>query len=81
LQTKAVNELLHAQNENAFVIVAPFSPPFVCKLARVAVLANTTPLRMSDKQKVEVQTFKVDRITPWPMGNVTYQCQNKWQNG
>jgi len=35
LQTKALIELLHAQNDIAFVVVAPFSL-FVCKLARVA---------------------------------------------
>jgi len=39
LQTKAVIELLHAQNDMAFVIVAPFSP-FVCKLANVAVFGS-----------------------------------------
>ena len=39
LQTKAVIELIHAQNDIAFIVVAPFSP-FVCKLARVAVLAS-----------------------------------------
>ena len=39
LQTKALIEVLHAQNDIAFVVVAPFSP-FVCKLARVAVLAS-----------------------------------------
>ena len=39
LQSKAVIELLHAQNDIAFVVVALFSP-FVCKLARVAVLAS-----------------------------------------
>ena len=39
LQTKAVIELLHVQNDIAFVTVAPFSP-FVCKLARVVVLAS-----------------------------------------
>ena len=37
--TKAVIELFHTQNDIAFAIVAPFSP-FVCKLARVGVLAN-----------------------------------------
>ena len=35
----AVIELIHAQNDIAFVVVAPFTP-FVCKLARVAVLAS-----------------------------------------
>ena len=39
LQTKADIELLHAQNDIAFVAAAPFSP-FACKLARVAVLAS-----------------------------------------
>jgi len=32
-------ELLHAQNDIAFVLVASFSP-YVCKLATVAVLAS-----------------------------------------
>ena len=36
LQIKAVIELLHTQNNIAFVIIAPFSL-FVCKLARVVV--------------------------------------------
>jgi len=39
LQTKAVIELLHAQNDIAFIAVAPFSP-FICKLAKVVVLAS-----------------------------------------
>jgi len=39
LQTKAVIELLHAQNDIAFVVVAPFSP-LVCKLERAAILAS-----------------------------------------
>ena len=38
LQTKAVIELLHAQNVTS-IIVASFNP-FVCKLARVVVLAS-----------------------------------------
>ena len=49
LQTKAVIELLHTQDNIAFVIVAHFSL-FVCKLARVVVRlaavlrgSNTTP--------------------------------------
>ena len=46
---KALIELLHAQNDIAFVVVAPFIP-FVCKLAEwqfwlAAILrsSNTTP--------------------------------------
>ena len=39
LQTKTVIELLHAQDDIALIVVAPFNP-FVCKLARVAVLAS-----------------------------------------
>jgi len=35
---KAVIELIHAQNNIAFIIVAPVTL-FVCKLAKVAVLA------------------------------------------
>ena len=42
--TSVANKLKHllsyfTQNDIAFVVVAPFSP-FVCKLARVAVLAS-----------------------------------------
>ena len=37
--TKAVIEPFHAQNDITFIVVAPFSP-FVCKLARAAVLAS-----------------------------------------
>ena len=39
LQTKAVIELLHTQNDITCIVVAPFSL-FVCKLARVAVLTS-----------------------------------------
>jgi len=39
LQIKTVIELIHAQNDITFIVVAPFSP-FVCKLMRVAVLAS-----------------------------------------
>ena len=56
LQTKALIELLHAQNDIAFVVVAPFRP-FVCKLARwwqfwlAAILqsSNTTPFEQHTK--------------------------------
>jgi len=53
IQTKAVIELLRAQNIT-FIIVALFSP-FACQLARVALLAvvlrssNTMPLGYSNK--------------------------------
>ena len=61
LRTKALIELLHSQNDIAFVVAAPFSP-FVCKLARVAVLASCDSAKfqhdaiLSTTQKVEVQT-------------------------
>jgi len=60
LQTKAVIELLHAQYDIVFIVVAPFIQ-FVCKLARVAVLASCSSLKSSNtmpfltQKKVEVQ--------------------------
>jgi len=48
-------ELLHVQNDITFIVVPPFSP-FVCKPARVAVLASCgSDAILSHKQKVEVQ--------------------------
>ena len=62
LQTKAVIELLHTQNDIVFVAAAFFNL-FVCKLAQVAVLSscgstkyNTTPFLFWATNKVEVQT-------------------------
>ena len=45
LQTKAVIELLHAQNDIVLIVVAPFSP-FVCKLARMVVLASCSSAKL-----------------------------------
>ena len=55
LQTKAVIELIHAQNDIAFVIVAPFSQ-FVCKLASCGSVKFQTDAILNNTQKVEVQT-------------------------
>ena len=58
-QTKAVIELLHAQNDITFIVVAPFSP-FVFKLARVVVLASFSSSHntiSSSKRKVKVRTW------------------------
>ena len=61
---------MHAQNDIAFVAVTPFSP-FVCKLARVAVLArcssNTTPYWA---------THKRSRFRCEPIAHVQFTCKH-----
>jgi len=88
MHAKAVIELLHAQNNIAFIVLAPFGP-FVCKLARRTVLAssssansNMMPFSATNKRSVfrffKVSRFKSSKVhvaQPRGIGITTYETE------
>ena len=79
LPTKAVIELLHTQNDIALVILAPFSP-FVCKLAREAVLATPfwTRNKRSRFRRTTAHGWSAFVTTPSQMFWMYCGCKMNW---